>query len=52
MTGKVKGFGCRPVVTIPRALGGPASESLPGRNPRGAGQAVAVYGDLAVRGLG
>jgi hypothetical protein len=24
----------------PRALGGPASESLPGRNPRGAGQAV------------
>jgi hypothetical protein len=29
----VKGFGCRPVVTYPRALG-PASESPPGRNPR------------------
>ena len=37
----VKGFGCRPVVTYPPAMG-PASESLRGRNPR----AVCVYGDL------
>jgi hypothetical protein len=29
----VKGFGCRPFVTY-RAVRGPASESLPGRNPR------------------
>ena len=35
----VKGFGCRPFVTY-RAVRGPASESLPGRNPRGAGWAV------------
>src|SRR6516162_6967386 len=35
-----------------RALPGPASESLPGRNPRVAGWTVAVYGDLTGRRLG
>ena len=29
----MKGFGCRPITTVPRARG-PASESLQGRNPR------------------
>jgi hypothetical protein len=33
-------------------LSGPASESPPGRNPRGAVWAVAVYGDLTGRRLG
>ena len=41
----VKGFGCRPVVSYPPVLR-PASESLPGRNPRGLGGRLAVYGDL------
>ena len=41
-------LGCRPVVTYPAVLG-PASESPPGRNPRGAGVRSAVYGDLTGR---
>jgi hypothetical protein len=45
MTGSVKGFGCRPVVTY-RAVVGPASESLRGRNLRAAGGRCAAYGDL------
>jgi hypothetical protein len=40
----VKGFGCRPIGTSGLALG-PASESLRGRNPRGAG---ATYGDFGI----
>ena len=35
-----------------RALRGPASESLTGRNPRAAEWTVAVYGDLTGRRLG
>jgi hypothetical protein len=50
MAAIVKGFGCRPVVAC-RCLGGPASESLRGRNPRAAIEASAAYGDLIGRRL-
>ena len=44
MTASVKGFGCRPVVTY-RAVVGPASESLRGRNLRAAGgRCAALWG--------
>ena len=41
----VQGFGRRPVVTYLAVLR-PASESPPGRNPRGLGGRLGVYGDL------
>jgi hypothetical protein len=46
----VKGFGCRPMVTYPRALRAGVRKP-PGRNPRAAGLAVDDYGDLTVRQL-
>jgi hypothetical protein len=51
MTAQVKGFGCRPVVTYPRALG-PASESPPGRNPRGPHGRLLSMGICRGGGLG
>jgi hypothetical protein len=48
---KVKGFGCRPVVTYPAVLGAGVRKP-PGRNPRGAGVRSAVYGDLTGRLVG
>src|SRR6266851_2651347 len=51
MSLEVQGFGCRPVVTYPPVLR-PASESPPGRNPRGLVGRVAVYGDLVGWRLG
>jgi hypothetical protein len=47
---KVKGFGCRPIETYPPVLW-PASESPPGRNPRGLGEQSAVYGDYMSGGI-
>jgi hypothetical protein len=46
----VKGFGCRPAVGIRAVLGGPASESLPGTNPRAAGSSAALRSSRAARG--
>jgi hypothetical protein len=40
---KVKGFGCRPVVTYPRVMRA-GVRSLPGRNPRGPGDSLQSMG--------
>ena len=50
MSEMVKGFGCRPIVTY-LPFCGPASESPPGRNPRGLVGRSAVYGDLMGGGV-
>jgi hypothetical protein len=47
----VKGFGCRPVVTYPRALRAGVRKP-PRKEPAGGRVAVAVYGDLKGRRLG
>jgi hypothetical protein len=47
---KVKGFGCRPVVTYPRALR-VGVRKPPRKEPAGAGRQLAVYGDLTMQRL-
>jgi hypothetical protein len=47
----VKGFGCRPVVTYPRALRAGVRKP-PRKEPGGIVSAVGVYGDLSGRRLG
>jgi len=47
----VKGIGCRPAVTYPRALRAGVRKP-PGKEPAGAVWTVAVYGDLTGRRLG
>src|ERR1700720_4517544 len=46
----VKGFGCRPVVTYPRALRAGVRKP-PRKEPAGVGRQLAVYGDLTMRRL-
>jgi hypothetical protein len=48
---QVKGFGCRPVVTYPRALRAGVRKP-PRKEPAGAAWAVVVYGDFTGSGLG
>jgi hypothetical protein len=47
----VKGFGCRPVVTYPRALG-PAFRKPPRKELAGAAWAIVAYGDLTGQQFG